>query len=121
DRSGRGVGVGVGTGGRGSCAEGEARAGVGLGVGGQGPGLRRMRSVRYQPTQSDVLDVNKYKVGPDDVFVEQGRRVVCLHEMKRRPVYWAYSGQGDDVQRAVWMQDTGSRPIPHDTVGGKGG
>jgi hypothetical protein len=39
----------------------------------------------------------------------QGRRVVNLHDLHVRPVYWAYSGNGDSVRRAVWLQETGTR------------
>ncbi|CAM9239974.1 unnamed protein product [Ectocarpus sp. 8 AP-2014] len=32
--------------------------------------------------------------------------------MLMRPVFWPFSGQGDEVCRAVWMRDTGARPYP---------
>jgi hypothetical protein len=34
---------------------------------------------------------------------------VNLHDLHVRPVYWAYSGNGDSVRRAVWLQETGTR------------
>ncbi|CAN0420296.1 unnamed protein product, partial [Ectocarpus sp. 12 AP-2014] len=69
-------------------------------------------SVAYQPTSGVVLEFHNYEVEPDDVLVEQGRHAVSVQEMLMRPVFWPFSGQGDEVCRAVWMRDTGARPYP---------
>eukprot|EP00903_Cladosiphon_okamuranus_P007816 g7562.t1 len=79
---------------------------------GNGGGRRGVSSVAYQPTGGMVLELNSYEVQPGDVLVEQGRHAVSLGEMIMRPVFWPFSGKGDEVCRAVWMQDTGARPYP---------
>eukprot|EP00953_Heterococcus_sp_UTEX-ZZ885_P002224 1720-Heterococcus_DN1.PRE.1 len=69
----------------------------------------RTSTVSYQVVADGTLEVTTYTPAETDVFVDQGRRVVNLHDLHVRPVYWAYSGNGDSVRRAVWLQETGTR------------
>ncbi|CBN78492.1 DDHD domain-containing protein [Ectocarpus siliculosus] len=95
-----------------AAAAAAAGEGAGAEIGGGGDGGRSGASVAYQPTGGAVLEFHNYEVKPDDVLVEQGRHAVSVQEMLMRPVFWPFSGQGDEVCRSVWMRDTGARPYP---------
>ncbi|CAM9780477.1 unnamed protein product, partial [Ectocarpus fasciculatus] len=116
ERNGDGVGGDIGggneTGSTGGNGAATAAAGVEAGADTGGGGGGGSASVAYQPTGGVVLEFHNYEVKPDDVLVEQGRHAVSVREMLMRPVFWPFSGQGDEVCRAVWMRDTGARPYP---------
>jgi hypothetical protein len=70
----------------------------------------RTHSIAYEPSGSATNSVHTYDLGKHDIFVDQGRLVVDMEDLMMRPVYWAYSGEGDEVRRAVWLQEMQGEP-----------
>ncbi|CAM9395019.1 unnamed protein product [Phaeothamnion confervicola] len=117
-----GDGGGTAGGGGGAVAAGAGKAGAGAkaggsilppaekgaAAGGSGGGCRS-GGIIWAGSGDAYADVRLHEVSAEhDIFVDQGRRVVSLDVMRRRPVYWPFSGDGDFVRRAVWLQETGT-------------
>ena len=72
------------------------------------PHLRTLQdSSPFSPENSGPL--LQHEVGPDDVFVDQGRYVVNLTTMAKLPVFWGYMGQvrGASKRHGLFVDDDG--------------